>query len=122
MRLDDGATFDGAAFAGTLAREALGVLGRKRDGMPIVDFARAKQVSRLWLSASGGPVNVRIGAQDAVDGSVAWSGTEVFTPSTDLYVDFDGIAGVAVAIEFSASVAFSIASYKLEIVPAGRFG
>jgi len=121
LELDKGTTFDGSAITATLARESLGIIGRKRDNSPVVDFSVVKFVRRVWIVGSGGPINVRIGVQDTVEGSVVWSDSQAFDPTTDMFVDFTS-TGVAVSIEFSAAVPFEISSYKLVMAIAGRFG
>lgn len=118
--LDSGTTNDGVAINGTLQREGLALIGRKRNGEWIVDFQRQKIVRRVWIKASGGPFNVRVGFQSTVDGNVSWSALTSFDPSTQKWVDIVG-SGVAVSVEFSGSVPFRVAGYKMEGELGGRF-
>lgn len=120
LQLDSSTTFDGTSFSGTLQREGLGVVGRKRNGEWIVDFARQKQINRVWIKATGGPINVRIGFAALPGGTVTWSTTRSFDPTTQKYIDV-AAAGKAIAIEFTAAVPFHVSGYKLEIGMRGRF-
>jgi len=119
-QLDDGTTYDGTNFTGTVQRESLGMLGRRRNGEPIVDFTVHKFVKRMWVKARGGPINVRLGVQSVVGGDVTWSAVQEFDPENDLYVDFT-MHGIAISVEFSAMVDFEVDGYRLEVVPSGRF-
>jgi hypothetical protein len=118
--LESGTSFDGTSFTGTLQRTGLGMVGKKRNGEWIVDFKKRKLVQRLWIKATGGPVNVRVGAQREVEGAISWTAPKAFTPGTDRYVDFM-VDGAAISVEFSAAVPFRISGYKLEIMPTGEF-
>lgn len=120
LQLDSGTLYDTTAYTSTLARETSGFIGRKWDGSPIVDFALVKFVGRLWIEATGGPLTVRLGTQSKVDGAISWSDSQVFTPTTDMYLDFE-VVGIAISVEFTATAAFDIAGYKFEMQPAGRF-
>jgi len=120
LALDSGVQNNGSNFTGTLQRDGLGVVGRKRNGEWIVDFARQKQINRVWVKATGGPINIRVGFAAVPGGSITWSSTKVFTPATDKFIDVVA-AGKAVAIEFSAATSFRVTGYKLEIGTRGRF-
>jgi len=119
-QLDEGTTDAGTAISATLQRVGLSIIGKDRRGNWVTDFNSRKFVTRVWITASGGPINVRIGHQNVPDGSVTWSTVKVFTPATDKWVDV-AISGVAVAIEFSAAVHFRISSYKLELDVIGEY-
>jgi len=113
IELDSGTSYDGASFTGLLQRTGLSVTGRDRRGKWIVDFKARKQVNRVWIKASGGPINIRIGFQENVEGAVAWNSAVSFDPSIEKYIDTVG-SGSATAIEFQASVPFRVLGYKLE--------
>lgn len=113
FELDRGTTNDGVAFTGTLQRTGISVAGRTRSGKWIVDFKSRKQVNRLWLKATGGPINVRIGFQDRPNDAVRWNEAVSFDPSTSEYIDTVG-SGSSISIELSAAVAFRVLGYKLE--------
>lgn len=120
--LDQGLTNDGAAYTATLQRTGLSLIGRKRSGEWIVDFKRIKTITRVWLKIEGGPVQVRIGVQQTVAGSITWQATSTFNPATDLYVDTI-LTGRCLAIEISstASVDWTLMGYRLELNLGGNF-
>lgn len=122
MLLDSSLTRDGATFTSTLRRDGLAIVGRRRDGEPIVDFKVRKLLTKMWPKIVGSPVTIRIGAQDKIDGSVAWNEPKVFTPGTDRFVDT--IAnGAALSVEFSTTETgdWHISGYDMEIHRAGRY-
>lgn len=122
LQLDTNAstTNNGAPIIGTLQREGLAVIGRKSNGQQINEFDMRKLCKRVWIRASGGPIDVRIGYQEIVDGDITWSTSVSFDPTSQLFVDFL-VSGIALAIEFSSSTPFSVSGYKLILVPGGKF-
>ena len=120
LELDKGSLDNGATMLGTLQRTALSFIGRKRTGEWIVDYAVRKLIRRVWIKASGGPINVRVGFQEIVDGPITWGSAVVFNPETALWVDAVG-SGKAVAVEFSAAVPFRIIGYKIEGEVVGQY-
>lgn len=120
LQAEVGITNDGTAFTATIQREALAIVGKKPTGEPIVDFSVVKFVRRVWPRITGGPVFIRVGVIDMIDGPTIWSDAQTFDPQVDLYVDFLA-RGVAISIEVSAIVPFEFSGYKLEVMPAGRF-
>lgn len=121
-KIDSGNTFAGATVPITLQRLGLGIIGKKRDGSPQVDFNRRKMVNRLFPKMTGGPVWVRLAAQDSVDGTVRWSSTVSFNPATQKWVDLI-VEGAAIGVEFSsdANVAFEIEGMILDLDVDGEF-
>ena len=121
--LDKTSTRDGAAFTVTLQREGLALLGKKRNGDWIVDHQRVKMACRLWPKLTGGPIRIRLGAQQLVDGPIAWGEYVVFDPLTSITADVPPISGRAVAIEFSTvnAVSWKLSGYKYDVVPLGQF-
>jgi len=115
-----GSDNDGTPIIGTLQREGLAIIGRRKDNSQINDFDRRKSMRRVWIRASGGPINVRVGMQEVVGGDVTWTDSVSFDPTTQLYADFF-ISGVALAIEFSSSAAFSVSGYKMDLALGGKF-
>ncbi len=120
LELDVGATNDGAAITGTLQRTALALVGRKRNGEWIVDFHKRKQVNRIRPKLTGGPVNVRVGFQELIDGPITWSDSQSFDPTTDLWVDVAG-SGQAIAVEFQAATSFRLSGYVVELEVIGEY-
>lgn len=121
LLLDAGTTNDGDAILGTLQRIGLSIIGRNRKTQEwIVDYKSQKIVRRVWIKASGGPFNVRVGFQKLVDGPVTWGSVRTFNPSTQKWIDTVG-SGKAVALEFSGNVPFRIQGYTMEGEVGGRF-
>lgn len=106
-------THDGTLYTGTIQRENLALLGRKRTGEWIVDFEKRKMLRRLWIRATGGPINVRVGFTEQMGGTISWTAPQSFSPATQHWVDFFG-SGRAVSVEFSSQLPFKLLSYKLE--------
>lgn len=113
---------DGVSFTVQVERTGLSLLGKKRDGSPIVDFKQWKLFTRLWLKAEGDPFNVQMGVQTHPDGDVTWLSEQSFNPSTDDYLDFIG-SGRAVAIRFKSTgnVGWKVHGYKVELQKLGNF-
>jgi hypothetical protein len=120
LQLDNSTQINGVDFTGTLQRVGLGMVGRKRSGEWIVDFTKQKLLRRVWIKASGGPINIRVGFQKRPDGPVTWSVAKAFNPATQKYIDVVG-SGKAIAVEFASTVPFRLAGYKPEIEILGRF-
>lgn len=122
LQQNTGLLRNGASYDATLQRVGLSILGRKRTGEWIVDHEVQKFVDRLWPKVRGGPVKIRIGFQDQVDGPVRWEAHREFDPSTMMFTDFRG-TGRAVAIEFftDEAVDWRVDGYKLSLRPVGRF-
>lgn len=114
---------NGASFPATVQRTSLSVLGKKRSGEWIVDHQIMKFVDRMWPKIQGGPVRVRIGFQQYVNGPVTWSPYTVFDPSTMVLADFEPGCGRAVSVEFSTidAVDWRIDGYKIAVDPSGEF-
>lgn len=122
VMLDSTNLNDTSNYAATLQRESLALVGQTRTGQIKVDFKKEKFFRRIWLNMSGGPVNVRVGAADTVDGPITWLDAQSFDPSTDLYVDIE-MSGRAMSMEFSTidAVPWALESYKIEFSILGNF-
>lgn len=119
-KLDSGGTYDGDPINSMLQRVGLGVVGKKRNGDWVSDFAQNKFVKRVWPRVSSGAMDVRVGVQDKVDGTLLWSSGQNYNPLSDLYCDFEA-QGVAVGVEFTTTEWFEFSGYKLEVELSGRF-
>jgi hypothetical protein len=122
--LDKGNTRDGVVFAATLQRESQSVLGRGRRGEWIVDHHQLKMLQRLWPKMSGGPINIRVGAQQTVEGPITWTPAQAFDPTAIRFVDFDPpVSGAAISLEFStdSAVSWRLEGYKLPIDVLGEY-
>lgn len=112
----------GLSYNSRVQRVGLALLGKKRSGEWIVDHEVVKFVDRLWPKIRGGPIQVRIGFQDTVDGPISWREFESFDPTTMMTADFAG-SGRAVAVDFYSdqAVDWKIDGYKINVKPIGRF-
>lgn len=120
--MDSGTTRDGAAINTTLQRIAMSITGKTRDGDPIVDFQRETLWTRIWPKIQGGPVSVRFGMQELVDGPVTWGQIDTFDPAVSPYCDPEPMSGRAMALEYSGSgVQWRIDGYKLNVEPLGDY-
>jgi hypothetical protein len=113
---------DGVDFTSTLQRISLSIIGRKRNGDWIEDHEVLKLYHRLWPKLQGGPINVRAGAQEVVDGPVSWGPLGSYDASAERFVELEEISGAAVGIEWSSSgVAWRLDGYKIDISILGNF-
>lgn len=121
--IDKGLDRNGTKFSATLQRTGLSVVGRKRTGEWIADHKVFKTFKRVWIKLTGGPVIVRIGVQQLVDGPITWGASQTFDPSLQVYVDIAPISGRAMAIEISSaeSVDWKLLGYKPEMNVGGYF-
>lgn len=122
LQQNTGLIRNGSTYDAILQRIGLSVVGKKRTGEWIVDHEVMKFVSRLWPKIQGGPVRVRVGFQQLVNGPVTWKDYKDFDPSLKMTADFVG-CGRATAIEFStaAPVDWRIDGYKIDVQKAGNF-
>lgn len=91
---DDTNQFNGVSFTSTLQRTDI-----------LLDQAlqnRAQTLTFYPLISGTGPVNVRIGAQEAPEGTVTWQTAQSFTPGTDYKLDFR-VNGRLLAVELSST-------------------
>lgn len=117
--LDSGVTRDGTSFTGTLQRTGLGLIGKKRDGSPIVDFQQQKLIKRMGPKIRGGSVSIRFGVQQKVDGPISWGASATYDPATQKFCDPEWKSGNAVGFEISGSD-WGMDGYKVEVVPLGK--
>lgn len=117
--LDSGPTRDGVAFTSTLQRTALGLIGKKRDGSPIVDFQRRKMIKRIGPKLEGPAVSIRFGVQQTVDGAIEWGAAATFDVATQKFCDPEWKSGNAVGFELTGT-GFKLDGYTLDIVPLGK--
>lgn len=107
---------DGVAPTAYLERTGLGIVGRDRTGNAKVDFQSVKTVNRIWPKINGGPVDIRVGGQDEIDGTITWSSVMSFDPATQRYLDvFQTHRLLAVRFETSADVSWELEGYDLEL-------
>lgn len=88
-KLDFGLEFNGAPIAAYVERSGLPFTGRDRQGNPKADLTTIKQIIRLWPKIVGGPLNIRVGVQDKVDGPITWSDAISYNPDNQTYIDLE---------------------------------
>ncbi len=120
-QLNESTARAGVPIIGTLRREGLALMGKKRDGGWIVDWQRLKMIDRFWPKVQRGPVSIRVGMQDNVEGAVSFSAAVVFDPSIGVFSDPAlPKSGRAVAVEFAGND-FRLDGYKINVIPLGTF-
>jgi hypothetical protein len=125
-KYSDGYTRNGISYACTLQRVGLSIVGRKRNGDWIVNHEVYKLVDRIWPKVRNGPIQIRIGAQEMVNGPVTWGPYVTFNPATMVWADLmfgPPMTGRAMAVEFSTATAvdWSLDGYRLSVVADGQF-
>lgn len=119
--LDDTELFDGLAPTAYLERQALAVIGQDRQGNPKMDFTQRRLVKRIWPKITGGPVNIRLGMQEQLNGPITWYGPKTFNPNTQKYLDFTANGRLpAIRFETNGSESWELHGYDLEIKPLGQ--
>lgn len=115
--------FDGVSMTSFAERTGLAVIGKKRDGSPIVDLDTIKYVNGVYpkiKATAGTVVNVYIGSQDQIGDSVDWSGPHAYTVGTDYKVDVRKSGRLlAVRFETTGDDDWELSSYELDIEVAG---
>lgn len=102
-------------------REGIALVGTDRQGNPKVDIGARKFCRRVWIKASGGPFEVRVGSQQDIGGAITYESAKTFTPGTDEYIDA-AVNGPLLAIRFQSStdVAWELHGYDMEIEVIGQ--
>jgi len=121
FRVDTTNQFNNVNMESFIERKGLAIVGVDREGNPKVDFSTRKLVKRLWPKMSGGPVTVRVGAQETADGPISYTASQVFTPGVDSYIDVIAQGRfLAVRFESNSNVAWALDGYDLEVEIIGR--
>jgi hypothetical protein len=97
----------GLVFGSTSSRQAslqrtgLAVVGKDRQGNPKSDYQMRKLAKRIWpkIVGSEAVVQVRLGSQEEIDGSITWASPKLFVPS-QRYLDFE-VNGRLLAVEIT---------------------
>ena len=120
--LEDTEQRDGSNFLSYVERTGLALVGRDRQGNPKVDFEARKLVRRMRPKMRGGPVEIRVGAQDFIDGPINYSSPVTFTPGVDEYVDAC-VSGrlIATRFEANADVSWELDGYDLDVELLGVY-
>ncbi len=122
LQMDQGNTFDGTVVECRAQRLGLGMVGEKRDGTPIVDFQQRKMVTRLYPRMEGGPVDIRLAAQDELGGAARWTSAASFDPTSQKFIDRI-IEGAAIGVEYrsQADVAWRLEGHQFLLELTGEF-
>lgn len=121
-QLELGDTYGANIVTSYLERTGLAIVGKDRGGEPKVDYNSIKQVTRVWpkiRGAGAANVQVQLGSQDELDGSVTWTLPKNFDPVVK-YLDFDEEAGVAgrlnaIRMQSSTDKHWQCEGYDLEV-------
>lgn len=121
LQLDVTNQLQGADMSCYLERTGIALIGRDRMGNPKTDPGQRKICNRIWVKGSGGPFDVKVGAQEQIGGTVTWEAAQSFDPSVDEYLDVS-VAGRLLAIRFesSSNIAWSLDAYDLDIQLLGE--
>ena len=122
MKIDDSLTFDGVGFSVVLEKTGLIVVGNGNSG-PISDPNVDKFLNELWPRIEGGPVNIKLGTAQYIDGPYTWTASQSFDPSSDRKLDFRPIEGYYGAIRFESSgVSWHLDGFDLGVQTTGSRG
>jgi hypothetical protein len=124
LYLDDTEQFDGVNMTAYIERTGLAIVGQDRQGNPKVDIEVNKLCPRIWPKMRGGPVNIRVGKQEEIDGAITWSGPKAFDPATEKFLDVDPpVSGPLLAVRFESAtnVSWELDGYDMEIELLGKF-
>jgi hypothetical protein len=115
---------DGVDFNSYLERTDIALIGKDRlTGEFKADLESRKLCDRVWIKMKPGsvPIDVKVGTQDRVGGTVTWGPTETFDPSTMQYLDRSE-NGLLLAIRFERAMdgALDIEGFDMEIKVVSR--
>jgi len=115
----------GNNYISYVERTGLPIAGVARDGSPVIDPESVKQVNGvipLITADSGVTVNVQVGVQQKIDGSVSWGAPTAFNPNTDTKVDCT-MTGKLIAVRFESASGgqWKLNGYGLDVQVIARF-
>lgn len=88
-QLEDGLTFNGVNFTSYVEKVGLAITGVDRFGANVIDIGARKMLKRIWPKVTGGPIQIRTGAQEDLQAPIVWSAPVAFDPTLgQQYVDF----------------------------------
>jgi hypothetical protein len=114
---------DGMDYSQQLQRVGLSMIGKKRSGEWIVNHELIKIIDRIWPKIKGsGPIQIRIGYQMEVDGTVTWTPYFEFDPDTMVAADLVA-SGRAMAVEFYSPTAkdWRLDGYRVSLEVDGSY-
>lgn len=92
------------------------------DGLPKADFANRKICTRLWVRASGDPIECQVGSHEDMGTPVVWEPMQLFTPGVDRYLDWTA-NGLLLAVRFvlpSGAVTSKINGFDMTVELLGE--
>lgn len=115
-KIDDSNQFDGSNISVVLQKTGIIAAGVGQSG-PIFDAHVDKHVDEIWPMVTGGPVNIRVGSSEYIEGPYSYpDGYQSFDPSTTRKLDVR-VNGRYIAVEFqsNANLAWTLDGYDLNI-------
>ena len=114
--------FDGVNISCRLERTGLGIVGRDRQGGWQLNLDTTKLVRRVHLKlASNGPVDVYVGAQQRIDGPIAWTGPFSFDPVTQSHFDCRvNTKFFNIKFESESNITWTLYGYTLDLEVIGE--
>lgn len=122
FQADTGQQLDGVDMKSYVERQGLAIAGVDRQGEPKVDPTIRKLVTEVWPRITGGPIFVRVGAQETPEDEIEWQTPQPFDPTVDEKVDVC-VQGKYIGVRFEAEgdSPWELHGYDLEIEPIGRY-
>lgn len=103
VEYDTGTTNIGTSMESHVERTGITIVGKDRQGQPKVSNFTTKMVQRIYPKIeSTGPVDVYVGYQQRLEGSVNYSGPFSFNPLTDNHIDVR-LQGKAICLKIASS-------------------
>ena len=121
LHLDTTNQLHGTNMNSSLERTGIAASRLDRFGRPVIDTTMRKLATRLWPRMTGGPVEIRLGSQEQINGTVTWQDAQSFTPGVDNYLDFTA-NGRLLAIRFEGSTddTWEMEGYVIDTVELGE--
>ena len=124
IEFDTGNTNLGTLMVSNVERTGITIVGRDRQGQPKVSNYTTKMVQRIYPKLeSTGAVDIYVGYQQKLEGSVTYSGPHSFTPGIDNHIDVR-LQGKAICLKISSSTdmewSASGATFELEVLGASN--
>jgi hypothetical protein len=120
--MNEGNLLDTVAPMTVLERTGLGIVGRDRDGNWKVDLNSRKFLRALFPKIdSSEPLNIYVGASEAVDGPVNWQGPFPFDANTQTHINCR-VNGrfLAVRFESDTDMSWTVYGYTLDMDIIGQ--
>lgn len=123
--LDNGYTFDTAAFTWQVERLNLAIIGRDRDGGAKNDTEQEKLLTEIWPrveAPAGTQLLINVGTTSALDQPVQWSSDYTYTVGTDeMLAVYHSEKFLSFRFRLASSASFRMMGYALEVDSAGKF-